>query len=199
MSRSGRPLAGSPRFPQSRPRPPRAPPATSSHRGLSRVASVIAVAQMVTAAARHPASAAGAITVPLAMTINGSPVRPSRARACVPRYGLRCQLRCGATGSSRSRMIISSFILHRLSAGPRRGGARNPNPRRALSPRPDHRRTAAGDPTGIVSQIIKNEINRLEESPRKVSGGDPTLPMRSSRYRLVMIGVSGEQPLAAVV
>jgi hypothetical protein len=68
MSRSGRPLAGSPRFPQSRPRPPRAPPATSSHRGLSRVASVIAVAQMVTAAARHPASAAGAITVPLAMT-----------------------------------------------------------------------------------------------------------------------------------
>jgi hypothetical protein len=68
MSRSGRPLAGSPRFPQSRPRPPRAPPATSSHRGLSRVASVIAVAQMVTAAARHPASAARAITVPLAMT-----------------------------------------------------------------------------------------------------------------------------------
>jgi hypothetical protein len=29
--------------------------------------------------------------------------------------------------------------------------------------------TAARDPTGIVSQIIKNEIKRLEESPRKVS------------------------------
>src|SRR5438477_7488637 len=68
MSRTGRLLAGFPRVPHNRPRPPRAPPPRSSHRGLSRVASVIAVAAMVTAAARHPASAARAITVPLAIT-----------------------------------------------------------------------------------------------------------------------------------
>ena len=48
------------------------------------------------------------------------------------------------------------FILHRLSAGPRRGGAEIPPPGGVLSP---HGLTTleggAGDPTGIVSQIMK--------------------------------------------
>jgi len=69
--------------PHNRPRPPRAPPTNSIHMGLSRVTSIITAAARVTAAVRHPVSAARAITVPLAMT---SPIttgtRPRRTICC---------------------------------------------------------------------------------------------------------------------
>ena len=53
---------------QRTPRPPRTPPITSIHIGLSRVRSMIAAAATVRATARQLVPAARAITVPLAMT-----------------------------------------------------------------------------------------------------------------------------------
>jgi hypothetical protein len=90
--------------------------------------------------------------------------------------------------------MIISFILHRLSAG-RGEAARKSRPRTGYFP---HGLTTleggAGDPTGIPSQIIKIKSMGCGKPPGNPAG-DPTLPMRSGLYRLVMIGVSGEQPI----